>query len=87
VPTSPGTPVNFSQQSWLRTFSQTKYNLAWALMGGVAYNINHNLSIDVGFRYLNNGTYKSIPGVLNTNSVTKTLSTEEVRIGLRYLLD
>jgi opacity protein-like surface antigen len=86
VPTSPGTPVNFSKQNWLRTFSKNRYNLAWALMGGVAYNINHNLAIDIGFRYLNNGTYKSLTGV-NPNVVTKTLSTEEVRIGLRYLLD
>lgn len=88
-PTIPGTntPVSFSKQNWGQTIKKVKYNLAWALMGGVAYNIDEHAAIDIGYRYLNNGSFKSLPGVTSAGGVSKTLSTQEVRIGLRYLID
>ena len=44
--------VTFGQQNWNRNIWAIKYNFAWALMGGVSYQISHNLYIDLGYRYL-----------------------------------
>jgi opacity protein-like surface antigen len=44
--------VTFGPQNWNRNISATKYNFAWALMGGLSYQISHNLYLDLGYRYL-----------------------------------
>lgn len=59
--------------------SGTYYNLAWALMAGFAVDIFDHTKLDVGYRYLNLG---SIPGV-----TSKALTSQEVRVGIRYMID
>lgn len=39
--------------------SATQVNLAWALMAGVDMSITHNLKLELGYRYLNYGNFKS----------------------------
>jgi opacity protein-like surface antigen len=58
--------------------SGTYYNFAWALMAGFAIDVYDHTKLDIGYRYLNLG---SIPGV------SGTLSYNEVRAGLRYMID
>ena len=69
--------------------SNGRTNLSWAAMGGVAYQINARWIADVGYRYLAMG---DLPTSTNSNSVLdnttwKRLSAQEIRIGLRFLLD
>jgi opacity protein-like surface antigen len=68
--------------------TSARTSFAWAAMAGVAYQIDPNWVIDVGYRYLALGDVPtsretSLPGDL-TN--WKQLSAQEVRFGLRLLL-
>lgn len=84
---STGKPVAFGPQTWGKSFSRTRYNFAWSLMGGVAYAVDDHLSLDVGYRYVNLGSYTSLPGQNAATGVTKTLTSQQVRVGLRYAID
>ena len=67
------------------------FQFAWALMAGVSYNLSPNLKLDFGYRYLNMGTASS--NAINCqgggncpNEIQRVrLSSQDVRIGLRYL--
>jgi opacity protein-like surface antigen len=62
-----------------------RWNTAWAAMAGFSYNLSYNLLLDVGYRHIDMG---DAAGGLNSNpSVTKDLSGDEIRIGLRYTID
>jgi opacity protein-like surface antigen len=61
------------------------YNLAWALMGGVAIDITPHLKLDVGYRYLNLGRYTAADS--SGNTITKQMHAQEIRTGFRYVID
>jgi opacity protein-like surface antigen len=61
-----------------------RWNLAWAAMAGVSYNIAHNLLLDVGYRHVDLGDVNGGP---NGQLTVKHLTGDEVRVGLRYLLN
>jgi opacity protein-like surface antigen len=73
----------------------TRWNLSWAAMGGVSYQISPSMLIDVGYRYLQLG--ETISGTLTPNTPTPAINTarvslrdmsaQEIRIGLRWILD
>jgi opacity protein-like surface antigen len=67
----------------------THQNFAWAAMAGVAYQVAPNWLIDVGYRHLALGNVPSSGGAgTQTNAVVfRNLSTNEARIGVRYLFD
>lgn len=67
----------------------THQNFAWAAMAGVAYQVAPSWLIDVGFRHLVLGNVPSSGGAgTQTNAVVfRNLSTNEARIGVRYLFD
>ena len=81
-----GTPYNiyFTDPGSGQTFHGYKdvvttgnyYNFAFALMAGVAFDVYAHTKLDIGYRYLNQGR------VLGS-----TLSSQEVRAGLRYMID
>ncbi len=52
------------------------YSFAFALMAGVAFDIYDHTKIDVGYRYLNNGTLFG-----------QKVDFQEGRIGVRYMID
>jgi opacity protein-like surface antigen len=61
------------------------WNIAWSAMVGVSYDLSNNLLIDVGYRHVDMGDIKSGP---SDNPFTiKHVTGDEVRIGLRYLID
>jgi opacity protein-like surface antigen len=68
--------------------------LAWALMAGVAYQVNDKLTLDLGYRYLNLGEG---PAVLLADAAgnspsqirvqARDLQSHDIRIGMRWTLD
>ena len=66
--------------------AKTYRNFAWALMAGLTYDVNANAKLDIGYRYLNSGTYGVRAPV--SGAVTKrTADSHEVRVGIRYMID
>jgi opacity protein-like surface antigen len=61
------------------------YRLAWALMGGVAFDLTPHVKLDVGYRYLNLGSLTALD--IAGNTVTKRLNAQEIRTGFRYVID
>jgi opacity protein-like surface antigen len=100
------TDTGFSAQSANGIFPTGGYasdhsttNLAWALMAGLDFNVTQNLKLELGYRYLNYGSFTS--GAINClngtgqgngfnctpNTIsTKTLASNDVRIGLRWMI-
>ncbi len=68
--------------------ASARTNLSWAAMTGIAYRIDPNWIVDVGYRYLKLGDLPTSPETsMPTNTVTwKQISAQEIRIGLRVLL-
>lgn len=64
------------------------WNFAWALMAGTSFAVNDQLSIDVGYRYINLGDARS--GEIGDGPTTRILYDDidghEIRAGLRYNL-
>ncbi len=60
--------------------------LAWNVMAGVGYAISDHTTIDVGYRYLNMGHFT---GVADSTGaiIKKQLTSHEVRMGVRYMID
>jgi opacity protein-like surface antigen len=71
---------------WDVNSGTARYQIAWALMGGVSYAITPHFLLDLGYRYINLGT---LPGIANSAGqiVTKPMDAQEIRIGLRYMID
>ena len=65
-------------ENYNRTSSGTYYNVAFALMAGIAIDVYDHTKLDIGYRFLDLG---SIPGV------SGKLTFNEVRAGLRYMID
>lgn len=74
----------FGPTNWNRYMEKKSWAFAWNLMAGFSYDIQDNLKLDIGYRYLNAGTYTSLPGygVLRP-PVTGNITAQEVRVGLR----
>jgi opacity protein-like surface antigen len=63
-------------------------NFAWAAMAGVAYQVTQSWLIDVGYRHLELGNVPGSNAAGALNAVTfKSQSSNEARIGFRYLFD
>jgi opacity protein-like surface antigen len=61
-----------------------RWNLAWAATGGVSYMIARDLLVDVSYRHIDMGDVRGGPvGDLSLKHFTG----DEVRVGLRYVLD
>ena len=60
--------------------------LAWNVMAGVGYALSDHTTIDLGYRYLNMGHFTGVSD--STGAVIKKqLTSHEVRLGVRYLID
>ena len=70
--------ASFGQQDHRSSLNRRNFNLAWALMAGVAYDISPNAKVDVGYRYLSLGKF---------GAGTKSQTVSEYRIGMRYMID
>lgn len=76
-------------QVWYYNFDQQRslssMQLAYALMGGVAYAVTPNFTIDVGARWLHLGTLTSYSAF--TGTTQKANNAKEIRVGFRYYPD
>jgi len=79
-------PVFREKQNWNRQTSKTNFNLAWSLMGGVAYDVTPQLKAELGYRYMNSGSFTSGASLL-TSSAKSTITSHQVKLGLRYQID
>ena len=56
-------------------------------MGGVAIDVNSHTKIDIGYRYQNSGTYTSLASPVTGAVVKSTITSQQVRVGMRYTID
>jgi opacity protein-like surface antigen len=86
LPFNPQPQYNAGPQNWNYSHTVQKWNFAFALMAGFSYDLTSNLKLDIGYRYVNFGSFSgisSLSGALFSNQV----STQEIRLGLRYMID
>jgi opacity protein-like surface antigen len=77
---------NFYFIDWDRNQSSMTYRFAWALMAGVAVAVADHVQLDVGYRFLDLGSVSGISSVTGT-PITQNVRVNEVRGGLRYMID
>jgi opacity protein-like surface antigen len=72
---------------------ESKFGFAWALMAGLAYNVNQNLTLEMGYRYLDRGTAGTGPidcanagGGCGFEQQTFKATSHDLRVGMRWLL-
>jgi opacity protein-like surface antigen len=56
-------------------------------MAGVAYDLTTHTKIDVGYRYLNMGKINGVASASGASPTSAKSTAQEVRIGLRYVID
>ena len=65
--------------------NHTDYSFAWAAMAGVSYAVAPHTLLDIGYRYLDLGrTTVALPPSATTS---RNLSAQQVRFGVRYMID
>ena len=71
-------------QSYLSVNKNTT-NFAWNLGAGIAYNVNENVAIDLGYRYINMGTVESQVYYKGEDIyIDNHLYNHEVALGVRF---
>jgi opacity protein-like surface antigen len=78
-------PTGFTQAGLVTPTTENAWEFSWAAMAGASFAVSPNISIDVGYRYLDLGqTQTVVPAFGNVNFGEWTA--QEVRFGLRYLI-
>jgi opacity protein-like surface antigen len=67
--------------------SHTSTTLAWALMGGVAVDLAYGFKLDFGYRYVRIGEARTGLDAFGVGTKTRELDSQEVRLGVRYMID
>lgn len=68
--------------------SDGEWNLAWAVMAGVAVDLTPSLSLDLGYRYLSLGEATTTDTVGNRDVIKiDDINAHEARVGVRFMLD
>jgi opacity protein-like surface antigen len=83
--------VNTPNQGVAYGATASKWNFAWALHGGLAYQVTPNLTVELAYRYVDLGdgitgdlvTYNGINNVYNPMEF-KSLSSHDVKLGIRW---
>ena len=72
----------------------SKWNVAWALHAGVAYEVSSNLKLELSYRYvhLGDGTSGDLITYQGTNNVNnpmlfKDITSQDIRLGFRWMLE
>lgn len=72
--------------NWDSATQNLTYQFAWALMAGVAYQMTDNAFLDIGYRFVNLGTYTATSAVTGFTT-KKSDNAQEFRFGVRYMID
>jgi opacity protein-like surface antigen len=65
----------------------TRWDFSWAAMAGLSFQVTPRWTVDVGYRYLKFGNAISGRDSQDRFTTFQNLSTQEVRVGVRFLLD
>ncbi|HEY8335040.1 MAG TPA: outer membrane beta-barrel protein [Tardiphaga sp.] len=72
----------------------SKWNLAWALHAGLAYKVTPNMTVEMGYSYLDlgkgmTGDLRSFDGTNNINNpmTFKDITSHDLKLGVRWNLD
>jgi opacity protein-like surface antigen len=72
----------------------SKWNLAWAVHAGVAYQVSPNFTVELAYRYLDmgdglTGDLRTFDGVNDRNNPTtfKNITSHDFKLGVRWNLD
>jgi opacity protein-like surface antigen len=65
----------------------TTYNLAWALMAGVAVNVGSGFQLDLGYRFSHLGDVRTRLDAPGPGIRTDAIRAHEFRLGARYMID
>jgi opacity protein-like surface antigen len=80
-------PIAFDQQNGNRTGSHLRFRPAFALMLGFSFDVSEQLKGEVSYRYLNAGQLKSITTALTPNVMTSQLTSQQLMLGFRFMID
>ena len=75
------------------SFSHNQTNFAFALMAGIDFAVTRNVSLELGYRYLNLGSASSAPitcasaGSCPNEVQHYKIDSQDIRLGLRYAFD
>jgi opacity protein-like surface antigen len=83
---APQPAISFARQNWNRTIDSTTTGLAWALMAGFSYQLTPSVAIDVGYRYLNAGSTKTLLNAQTGTTLKQSNVSQQIRVGVRYLI-
>ena len=86
TPISPQPMIPFAPQNWSRTINSTTAGFAWALMAGFSYQLTPSVFVDFGYRYLNGGATRTLVNPQNGTTLRQSNVSQQVRVGLRYLI-
>ncbi len=85
-PITPQPAIAFAKQNWNRTISSATSGLAWALMAGFSYQLTPSITIDIGYRYLNGGSTRTLLNAQTGTTLKQSNVSQQVRVGVRYLI-
>lgn len=85
-PIAPQPGVPFTSQNWYRTINSTTYGFAYAFTAGLGFKLNPSATLDVGYRYLDAGTSSLLVNPQTGLSVRQRNTSQEIRAGIRYVL-
>lgn len=85
-PIAPQPAIPFAPQNWNRTINSTTVGFAWALMAGFSYQLTPSVAIDLGYRYLNSGATRTPVNPQTGTTLRQSNISQQVRIGVRYLI-
>ncbi|HUB63629.1 MAG TPA: outer membrane beta-barrel protein [Methylocella sp.] len=72
--------------NWDRSIGSFTYQFAWAVMAGLSIAMTEQAQLDVGYRFLDLGNVTGISGVTGA-STTQRVFVNELRAGIRYMID
>ena len=85
-PLSPQPGVLFAPQVWNRSISSTTYRFAWSLAAGIGFQINPSATLDIGYRYIDGGRSTLLINPQTGLTVKQNNTSQQILVGVRYLL-
>jgi opacity protein-like surface antigen len=85
-PISPQPNIPFTAQNWNRTINSTTYRFAWTLAAGVGFHLSPSATLDVGYRYIDGGQSSLLVNPQTGLTVRQRNVSQQVLVGLRYVL-
>jgi opacity protein-like surface antigen len=83
---APQPNIAFGPQFWNRSIRTTTWSMAWALAAGVGYKITPNMTLDIGYRYLNSGTVNMLLNPQTGATIRQTNASQQIRVGVLYYI-